>query len=179
MLGCACKREHLKRRSMARLRRDSNSMSVNHSSVDATVRFLAAASERVISSWRLIVARFSSRSFCSSGIIGFFLLGLQNEGVVCEQRQRIGDQFVQQRVAEPERRLFAAGALLLPQDVGDVVSPEGTCGGSFFDGAGTASDPYCRISSSSSVIWRDSARSLSAMSRKKASTRAFEHRPSR
>src|ERR1035437_7431842 len=56
MLGCACKREHLKRRSTARLRRDS--MSVGHSRVDATVRFLAAASERVVSSWRLIVARF-------------------------------------------------------------------------------------------------------------------------
>src|ERR1035437_9783649 len=90
MLGCVCKREHLKRRSTARLRRDSNSMSVSHSRVDATVRFLAAASERVVSSWRLIVARFSSRSFCSSGIIGFFLLGLKNEGIVGEQRQPCG-----------------------------------------------------------------------------------------
>src|SRR5450759_5336557 len=136
MLGCACRREHLKRRSTARLRRDSNSMSVSHSRVAATVRFLAAASERVVSSWRLIVAMFSSRSFCSSGIIGFFLLGLKNEGVVGEQRQRIGDQLVQPRVAESERRLFPARALLLPQNVGDIVGSEGACRGSFLNGAG-------------------------------------------
>ena len=109
----------------APLRRDSNSMSVSHSRVAATVRFLAAASERVVSSWRLIVARFSSRSFCSSGIIGFFLLGLKNKGVVGEQRQWIGDQLVQPRVAEPERRLFPARALLLPQNVGDGGTPLG------------------------------------------------------
>lgn len=62
-------------------------------------------------------------------------MGLQNEGVVGEQRQRIGDQFVQPRVAESEGRLFPARALLLPQNVGDVVGPKGARSGSFLYGA--------------------------------------------
>ena len=40
MLGCACRREHLKRRSMARLWRASSSMSASSSRVAETLRFL-------------------------------------------------------------------------------------------------------------------------------------------
>src|SRR5260370_30036765 len=134
MLGCACNLEHLKRRSMARPRRASSSISASHSRVAAALRFLPAASERVVSRRWLMTVRFRSRSFCSRGIIGF-LFGLQNEGVVSQQRQRVGDEFIQPRIAEAKRRLFAAWALLLPQNVGDVIGAESAGGGGLLDGA--------------------------------------------
>ena len=60
---------------------------------------------------------------------------MEDEGVISEQRQRIGGQFVQQRIAQTKGRLRAAWTLLLPKDVGDIVGAEGTCRGSFFDRA--------------------------------------------
>src|SRR5580693_371230 len=134
MLGWACKREDRKRRSMARWERASISMSASHSSVAAALRFLAAASVRVVSSWRLMVDRLSWFSFCSRGVIGF-LSRLEDEGVVFEQRQGICDEFVEQRIAQNQRWLWAAGRLLLAKDVGDIVGAEraGRC--SFLDRA--------------------------------------------
>src|ERR1035437_6988800 len=84
MQGCACKREHLKRRSMARWLRASSSISASHSSVAVTLRFLVAASEIVVSSWRLIVDRLSWSSF--SGSVLTFLAESKNEGIVGQQR---------------------------------------------------------------------------------------------
>src|ERR1019366_6266329 len=81
MLGWACSFEHLKRRSMARPGRVSSSISAMHSRVADALRFLPAASERVVSRRWLMTVRFRSRSFCSRGIIGF-LFGLQNVGDV-------------------------------------------------------------------------------------------------
>src|ERR1700722_11897749 len=107
MLGCACRREHLKRRSMARCLRASNSMSASHSRVAPALRFLAAASVRVVSTWRLMVDRFSWFSFSSRGVIGF-LSGIEDESVVFQQGQWIGDQIVQPWIAQAERRLCLA-----------------------------------------------------------------------
>src|ERR1700689_51586 len=120
MLGWACKREDRKRRSMARLGRASISMSRSHSSVAAALRFLAAASVRVISSWRLMVDRLSWFSFCSRGVIGF-LSGFEDEGVIFKQRQRIGDEFVEQRIASNQRWLWKAGRFRVAENVGEVV----------------------------------------------------------
>ena len=61
---------------------------------------------------------------------------MQNEGVVSQQRQRVGGEFVQPRIAKAKRRLFAAWALLLPQNVGDVIGTESAGGGGLLDGAG-------------------------------------------
>src|SRR3984893_13612898 len=133
MLGCACRREHLKRRSMARCLRASSSMSASHSRVADTLRFLAAASVRVVSTWRLMVGSVSWFSFCSSGVIGF-LSRVKNESVIFQQRQRICSQVVQPWVAQAEGRLCLPGGLLLAQDVGDVLGAEGAGRGSFRDG---------------------------------------------
>ena len=121
-------------------------------------------SQIVVSSWRLIAVRFSCCSFCSSGVIGF-LSGFEDEGVVFQQGDWIGGQFVEQRVAEPQGWLRTARRLLLAQDVGDIVGAESAGRGGLFDGArprppdrtdgsvqqfarsgGAASDPYrpCR-----------------------------------
>src|SRR5260370_32185790 len=120
MQGCACRGEHLKRRSMARCLRVSSSRSASHSRVADTLRFLAAASVRVVSTWRLMVGSVSWFSFCSSGVIGF-LSRVKNESVVFQQRQRICSEFVQPRVAQAEEWLRLPGRLLLAQDVGDVI----------------------------------------------------------
>src|SRR5471030_626801 len=128
--GCACRREHLKRRSMARCLRASSSMSASHSRVADTLRFFAAASVRVVSTWRLMVGSVSWFSFCSSGVIGF-LSRVKNESVICQQRQRICSEFVQSWVAQAERWLCLPGGLLLAQDVGDVVGAEGAGRGAF------------------------------------------------
>src|SRR6202522_1539872 len=112
MLGWACKREDRKRRSMARWERASISMSRSHSSVAAGRRFLAAASVRVISSWRLMVDRLSWFSFCSRGVIGF-LSGFEDEGVIFKQRDGVGNQFVQSCIAQLQGRLRASWRLLL------------------------------------------------------------------
>ncbi len=50
-----------------------------------------------------------------------FLSGLQNEGVVFGQRERVGNEIVDLRMAEANGRLHLAWRLLLAQDVGDVV----------------------------------------------------------
>src|SRR5215472_13612444 len=98
MLGCDCRREHLKRRSMARLWRVSSSMSASSSMVAETLRFLAAASAIVASAWRLIAFRLSCCSFCSRGVIAF-LSGFENEGVIVQQRDGVGGEFVEHRIA--------------------------------------------------------------------------------
>src|SRR5580658_8860324 len=80
-----------------------------------TLRFLAAASAIAASAWRLIAFRFSCCSFCSRGVIAF-LSGFENEGVIFQQRDGISGEFIEQRIAQPERRLRAARASLLAQD---------------------------------------------------------------
>ena len=60
---------------------------------------------------------------------------MEDEGVIFEQGQRIGGEFVQQRITQNQRRLRSAWRLLLPQDVGDIVGAKGTCRGGFFDRA--------------------------------------------
>src|ERR1700693_6469026 len=117
---------------MARGERVSISMSASHSSVAAALRFLAAASVRVVSSWWLMVDRLSWCNFCSRGVMGF-LSGREDEGVIFEQGQRIGGEFVQQRITQNERRLRTARGLLLPPDVSDVVCAKGWGPGEFFD----------------------------------------------
>jgi hypothetical protein len=62
-----------------------------------------------------------------------FLSGVEDEGVICEQRQRIGSEFVQHGITQNERRLRAPRRLLLPEDVGDVVSAKGASCGGFLD----------------------------------------------
>jgi hypothetical protein len=59
---------------------------------------LGGASVRVVSSWRLMVDKLSWFSFCSRGVIGF-LSRFEDEGVIFKQRKRIGDEFVEQRIA--------------------------------------------------------------------------------
>src|SRR3982074_555610 len=62
-----------------------------------------------------------------------FLSGVEDEGVIFEQRQRIGSEFVQHGITQNERWLRAARALLLPKDICDVVSAKGASSGSFLD----------------------------------------------
>src|SRR5260370_31717245 len=120
---------------MARLWRASSSMSVSSSRVAETLRFRAAASAIVASTWRLIAFRLSCCSFCSRGVIAF-LSGFEDEGVIVQQGDGVGGQFVQQRIAQPERRLRTAWRPLLTQDVGNVIGSESACRGSLFDSAG-------------------------------------------
>src|SRR5580692_4689004 len=117
MLGCTCKRAHLKRRSIARCCRASSSISANHSRVAATLRFLAAASAIVVSRFRVIADRLSFWSFCSRGVIGF-LSGFEDEGVIFKQTDGVGNQFVQSCIAQLQGRLRASWGLLLVQNVG-------------------------------------------------------------
>ena len=63
-------------------------------------------------------------------------MGFKNEGVISQQRERVGDEFIQPRIAEAKRWLFAAWRLLLPQNVGDVIGAESASGGGLVDGAG-------------------------------------------
>ena len=60
---------------------------------------------------------------------------MEDEGVIVEQGQRIGGEFVQQRIPQNQRRLRAARRLLLAEDVGYVVGAKGMCRGSLFYGA--------------------------------------------
>jgi hypothetical protein len=60
---------------------------------------------------------------------------MKDEGVIFEQRQRVGSEFVQPGIPQNQWRLWAPRGLLLPQNVGNVVGAEGASGGSFFDGA--------------------------------------------
>src|SRR5215472_1266684 len=108
-------------------------MSVSHSRVAETLRFLAAASAIVVSRLRVIALRFSCWSFCSRGVIGF-LSGFEDKGVVCEQRDRVGSQCVQMRVAQLQRRLWPSRSLLLAQNVGHIIRAECSCRGCLLDG---------------------------------------------
>ncbi len=65
-----------------------------------------------------------------------FLSGLENKGVIFQQRDRVGDEFVEQRIAQPERWLRTAWRSLLTQDVGDVIGTESACDGGFLDSPG-------------------------------------------
>jgi hypothetical protein len=47
-----------------------------------------------------------------------FLSGFKNESMVGQQRQRIGSQFVQSRIAETKGRLRTARRWLVAEDVG-------------------------------------------------------------
>jgi hypothetical protein len=58
-----------------------------------------------------------------------FLSGVEDEGVVIQQRQGIGDQLVQLRIAELQRWLGIARRELLPQEVGNVIGSIGAGGG--------------------------------------------------
>ena len=58
---------------------------------------------------------------------------MEDEGVIIEQRQRIGSEFVQHGITQNERWLRASRASLLPKDVCDVVSAKGASCGSFLD----------------------------------------------
>src|SRR3984957_5626765 len=135
MPGCDCRREHLKRRSMARPRRASSSMSASRSTVAEMLRLCAAASAIVVSIWRLIALRFSCCSFCSRGVIGF-LSGFKNEGVVFQQRDRVCNKLVEQGSAKPVRWLWPAPGALLAQYVGHIVSAESSGFIGFFDSEG-------------------------------------------
>src|ERR1700689_5552142 len=106
-------------------------MSASSSRVAETLRFRAAASAIVASACRLIAFRFSCCSFCSRGVIAF-LSGFENEGVIFQQRYGVGDQIVEQRIAQPERRLRTARRPLLTQDGGNVIGSESPRRGSFY-----------------------------------------------
>ena len=61
---------------------------------------------------------------------------MQDEGVVFSQRERVGGEVIQLRLAEANRRLHLARRLLLAQNVGDVVGAKGASRVSFLDRAG-------------------------------------------
>ena len=61
---------------------------------------------------------------------------VEDEGVIFEQRQRIGGEFVEQRITQNQRRLRTAWTLLLPKNVGDIVSAESVSRGCFFNRVG-------------------------------------------
>jgi hypothetical protein len=67
--------------------------------------------------------------------MGGFLSGIEDEGVVVEQGQRIGGELIQLGIAEPERWLRFTRRLHLAQEMGDVVGAEGPGGESFLEGA--------------------------------------------
>ena len=52
---------------------------------------------------------------------------MQNEGVVSRQRERVGSEVIQLRLAETNRRLHIAPRILLAQNVSDVIGAKGTC----------------------------------------------------
>jgi hypothetical protein len=85
----------------------TSSMSASSSRVAETLRFRAAAAAIVASAWRLIAFRLSCSSFCSREVIAF-LSGFENEGVIFQQLDGVGDEFVEQRITQPKRRLRAA-----------------------------------------------------------------------
>ena len=53
---------------------------------------------------------------------------MKNESVVLGERERIGGEFVQRGIFEPQRRLHVAALLLLAEDVGDVIGAESARG---------------------------------------------------
>ena len=58
---------------------------------------------------------------------------MEDEGVIFEQRQGVCSEFVQQRIAQNQRRLWAPRRLLLAQDIGNVIGTEGAGGRSLFN----------------------------------------------
>lgn len=62
------------------------------------------------------------------------LSGFKNESVVSEQRNGIGNEFVQMWVPQFERRLRTARRLLLTYDVGAIIGAKGARGRRFLDG---------------------------------------------
>lgn len=61
---------------------------------------------------------------------------MQNEGVVFGQRERVGSEIVEFRLAQANRRLHLARRLLLAQNVGDIVGPERARRLGLLDGGG-------------------------------------------
>lgn len=61
---------------------------------------------------------------------------MQNESVVLSKGKRIGGEFVQRRIAQPQWGLHLAPLLLLAQDIGDVVGAKSARGVGFGDGGG-------------------------------------------
>ena len=49
---------------------------------------------------------------------------MKDKGVVLSQRKRVGGEFVQRGIFQPERRLDFTAPLLLAEDIGNVVSAE-------------------------------------------------------
>jgi len=52
---------------------------------------------------------------------------LQNEGVISSQREWVGGEVIQLRLAEANWRLHLASRILLAQNVSDVIGPKGAC----------------------------------------------------
>ena len=52
------------------------------------------------------------------------------------QRERVGGEVIQLRLAETNRRLHLAPRILLAQNVGDVIGAKGACGVGFLHRAG-------------------------------------------
>jgi hypothetical protein len=50
---------------------------------------------------------------------------LENEGIVSSQRERVGSEVIQLRLAEANRRLHLASRILLAQNVRDVIGAKG------------------------------------------------------
>jgi hypothetical protein len=64
------------------------------------------------------------------------LSGFENESVVFQQGDRIGSEFVQVWVAQPEWRLRTTRRTLLAQNVRDIVSAKGVGLSGFLNGCG-------------------------------------------
>jgi len=64
------------------------------------------------------------------------LSGLKNQRVVISQRNRVDGKVIEFGLPEVERRLHVAPALLLAQDVGDVVGAERASGVRFAERGG-------------------------------------------
>src|SRR4051794_11996510 len=114
MVCCACSLDNRKRRSIACALRDSSSRSVSPSKACARLSSLLAHSDRIRSRCWLMVGTLSWLSF-SCRVIGRFLSGGEKESVVFQQRERIGHQFIQQRIAQPHGRLNRAADITVAE----------------------------------------------------------------
>jgi hypothetical protein len=65
-----------------------------------------------------------------------FLSGAEDEGVIVQERQRIGSQLIEFRILELEGWLGIARRLLLTEEVGHIIGPEGSGGVSSLKGGG-------------------------------------------
>jgi hypothetical protein len=59
------------------------------------------------------------------------LAGFEDQGIVIEERQRVGRELIEFGVAELERRLHRAGRIHLAQPVSHLISAKGTGGQGF------------------------------------------------